>query len=587
MKAEQTPRALTQRLWVDWIANLPYIEDLSVNLELQKNPHHDQSKPLQPLTTYFWPQQRKPSLLRRVSFLRATSDLTEPQINMAEVRKHNSSKDCWVVLHGKVYNLTDFQNEHPAGAEVIAQYAGKDATKAFEPFHPEDIISRLGKDSLYVGDIDPSSVLPSDKAEDPLHAAPPAPAAAQPAASASTATTAVAKWVKPPLEAMINIADFESVAAHTLSQQGWSYYSSGADDEITLRENMMAFRRIWLKPRILVNVKTINMSSSILGHECSLPLYITATAVAKLAHPDGEVALSKAAGKSGVIYMVPTLSSRSLDEMLESRPAGATQFFQLYVNADKKATASIVRKAEGGGVKALCITVDAPCLGRREKDMRLKMTFQATNVQKEDDKEGKVDRSQGVARAISSFIDPSLNWKDIAWFKTITNLPIILKGVQCAEDAVLAYKAGCQGVVLSNHGGRQLDYARSGIEILPEVMSELRKIGAHDKMEVWVDGGIRRGTDIFKALALGAKCVGVGRPTLYALAAYGQEGVEKALSIFKDELEMCMRLAGTPTIADIGPSHVDARALGMHTLSVPTGHLYDSIYEPLRAASKL
>eukprot|EP00457_Paulinella_chromatophora_P005066 gb/GEZN01005079.1/.p1 GENE.gb/GEZN01005079.1/~~gb/GEZN01005079.1/.p1 ORF type:complete len:515 (-),score=97.09 gb/GEZN01005079.1/:282-1826(-) len=510
-------------------------------------------------------------------------------ISMEEVRKHNTAEDCWCVINGKVYNLTSFLGEHPAGPDVIANCAGKDATAAFEPFHPEDIMITLGKADLLLGPVDPSTVKPSDKVGDPL--APAAAASAAPAAPAASAVAVVQKaWEKPPLDQMLNIADFESVARRTLSVQGWSYYSSGSDDEITLRENMNAFRRIWFRPRILINVKTINMSTKILGYSCSIPLYITATAVAKLADKDGELALSRAAGNQGVVYMVPTLSSYSLDQMLESRPKGATQFFQLYVNADKKTTQAIVKKAEDGGVKALCITVDAPQLGRREKDMRVKVTSHVANVQNKDDKEGKVDRSQGVARAISSFIDPSLNWKDIEWFKTITKLPLILKGVQCGEDAVLAYQRGCRGVVLSNHGGRQLDFARSGIEILPEVMTALKAVGhkgRDDKFEVWVDGGVRRGTDIFKAIALGAKCVGVGRPTLFALAAYGQDGVERALQLMKDELEMCMRLAGTPTIDDITENHVDARALGMHTLDVPPNSTYDGIYEKLQAAGKL
>merc|ERR1719277_2954410 len=172
----------------------------------------------------------------------------------------------------------------------------------------------------------------------------------------------------------------------------------------------------------------------------------------------------------------------------------------------------------------------------------------------------KVPTAQGTTRAISSFIDPSLSWKDMPWFKTITKMPIILKGIQTGEDAVRAYEAGMDGMVVSNHGGRQLDFARSGIEMLEECMEALHSIGADlDKFTVLVDGGFRRGSDVFKALALGAKAVGIGRPTLVGMAAYGAEGVEKVVQIFKDELEMHMRLMGTPKISDMAPQMVITR----------------------------
>jgi len=231
----------------------------------------------------------------------------------------------------------------------------------------------------------------------------------------------------------------------------------------------------------------------------------------------------------------------------------------------------------------LFITVDAPQLGRREKDMRNKFTADEANVQKG----SSVQRNQGTARAISAFIDPALSWRDLEWFKSVTSMPIVLKGVQCGEDAVLAAIHGVAGIVVSNHGGRQLDYARSGIEILPEVMHALRKAGLENKIDVFVDGGVRRGTDIFKALALGAKAVGIGRPTLYGLAAYGQEGVEKVINILRDELEVCMKLMGTPTIADIKPEMVITRNLPDHFVPIPQDYLSLTTYEQLTARSKL
>jgi len=225
--------------------------------------------------------------------------------------------------------------------------------------------------------------------------------------------------------------------------------------------------------------------------------------------------------------------------------------------------------------------VDAPQLGRREKDMRSKFSDVGSNVQNTGG--DNVDRSQGAARAISSFIDPSLSWKDIPWFQSITKMPIILKGVQRVEDVLRAIDAGVDGVVLSNHGGRQLDTARSGIEILAEVMPILRQQGLENRIEIFVDGGVRRATDIIKALCLGAKGVGIGRPFLYAMSAYGLPGVDRAMQLLKDEMEMNMRLIGAADVSELNPSMVDARGLigHGHVQTVPDDTLGLTVYDSL------
>lgn len=235
--------------------------------------------------------------------------------------------------------------------------------------------------------------------------------------------------------------------------------------------------------------------------------------------------------------------------------------------------------AEKRGCKGLFITVDAPQLGRREKDMRSKFDDVGSNVQNSSN--DNVDRSQGAARAISSFIDPSLSWKDIPWFQSITKMPIILKGVQCVEDVLKAVEAGVQGVVLSNHGGRQLDFARSGVEVLAEVMPILRQRGWENKIEVYIDGGVRRATDIIKALCLGAKGVGIGRPFLYAMSAFGLPGVDRAMQLLKDEMEMNMRLIGCSSIDQLNPNLLDTRGLSMHSATVPSDTLSLNVYDPL------
>lgn len=343
-----------------------------------------------------------------------------------------------------------------------------------------------------------------------------------------------------------------------------------------MRENHWAFHRIWFRPKILVDVEKVDFSTTMLGTKVDMPFYVTATALGKLGHPEGEVVLTRAAAKHNVIQMIPTLASCAFDEMLDAAEADQVQWLQLYVNKDRAITKKIVQHAEARGCKGLFITVDAPQLGRREKDMRSKFTDPGSNVQSGT----ATDNSQGAARAISSFIDPALSWRDVAWFQSITKMPIVLKGVQRVEDVVKAVEVGVQGVVLSNHGGRQLDFARSGVEVLAETMPVLRQMGIEDKIEVFVDGGVRRATDIIKALCLGAKGVGIGRPFLYAMSGYGFEGVDRAMQLLRDEMEMNMRLIGCTNVSELNPGLVDTRSLFAHG-STPADHLSHAVYDPL------
>lgn len=277
--------------------------------------------------------------------------------------------------------------------------------------------------------------------------------------------------------------------------------------------------------------------------------------------------------------MIPTLASCSFDEIVDAKRGDQAQWLQLYVNKNRAITERIIKHAENRGCRGLFITVDAPQLGRREKDMRSKFSDVGSNVQNTGGE--KVDRSQGAARAISSFIDPSLSWRDIPWFLSVTKMPILLKGVQRVEDVIRAIEVGVQGVVLSNHGGRQLDFARSGIEVLAEVMPVLRERNWQDRIEIYIDGGIRRSTDMIKALCLGARGVGIGRPFLYAMSAYGLSGVDRAMQLLKDEMEMNMRLIGCSKVDQLNPTLVDTRGLSMHSTSVPVDVLGMGVYDPL------
>eukprot|EP00928_Gymnodinium_smaydae_P077859 TRINITY_DN6136_c0_g1_i1.p1 TRINITY_DN6136_c0_g1~~TRINITY_DN6136_c0_g1_i1.p1 ORF type:complete len:537 (-),score=117.83 TRINITY_DN6136_c0_g1_i1:255-1787(-) len=507
-------------------------------------------------------------------------------LSMADVAKHNTKDDCWVVLYGKAYDLTKFARVHPGGAKLIHDVAGMDATAQFDPIHPKDIMDKLLKPELTMGDVDASTIKEEHVAKVAAKHAPPK-KRSKPVEADDDAGPAE-EFQKPPLGAMMNTFDFESVAREVMEPQGWGYYSSGGDDEITLRDNHMSYQRITMRPRILVNVRDIDMTTSVLGVKSSLPLYFTATALGKLASPEGELAIVRAAKKAGVAYMLPTLSSYTLEEMLAARSPGQEVFAQLYVNPERSRSEQYVKKLEEAGVKALFVTVDAPQLGRREKDMRSKFTQQGSNEQNEDEDAGEVDRSQGAARAISSYIDPGLCWEDVPWMKSFTKMKVLLKGVQCWEDAVRAYKEGLAGCVLSNHGGRQLDTCRSGVEVLPEVMEALAKAGAtKDNFSVLVDGGARRGADIFKAVALGATAVGVGRPVLYALASYGEKGIVKMVHLLQDELQMVMRLSGTPNVSSISSAHVITRNLGDHIVPLPVDNLATKTYQPLMPAARL
>ncbi|KAJ7639200.1 FMN-dependent dehydrogenase-domain-containing protein [Roridomyces roridus] len=471
-----------------------------------------------------------------------------PTISGKTVAEHNSRESCWIIVHGKVYDVTDFLD---GGSKIILKYAGKDATQEYEPIHPPDAITNNLPPEKHLGPVEPDTVekvvveiTDEEKARQERMDS------------------------RPPLTEILNLHDFESIARQVLTDKAWAYYSSAADDEITHRENHAAYHRVWFRPRVLRDVTNVDWSTTILGQKSTMPVYVSATALGKLGHPDGELNLTRAAAKAGVIQMIPTLASCSFDEIVDAAQPGQVQFFQLYVNKDRAITKKLVQHAESRGIKGLFITVDAPQLGRREKDMRMKFEAEDPSVVSKSGSTG-IDRSQGAARAISSFIDTALKWDDLKWFRSITKMPLILKGVQCWEDALQAYDAGMAGVVLSNHGGRQLDFARSGIEVLVEVVENLKeKRGLsfpNEKFQLFVDGGVRRATDVLKAAVL------------YSFCAYGTEGVEKAFQILHDEFEMNLRLLGAPTIKDVVPSM-------SHIVAVPGDSLYNNNYESLKYA---
>ena len=348
----------------------------------------------------------------------------------------------------------------------------------------------------------------------------------------------------------INLYDFEKAAAAKLPKMVRDYYAAGAHDEITLRENTAAYGRIRLNYRVLRDVSHRDLSTTVLDQSISVPIIIAPTAFHRMAHPAGEVATVKAAGTAGTIMILSTLSTTSIEEVLKE--AVGPVWFQLYVYKDRQATAALVQRAESAGCAAMVLTVDAQIWGRRECDVRNRFQLPADLSVKNLMPAGKEQfprdvADSGLAAYVTSLFDPSLSWKDVEWLCSITKVPVLIKGVVHPEDACQAFDYGVSGLIVSNHGGRQLDTAPATIEVLPQIVE-----AAEGRIEVIVDGGIRRGTDVLKAVASGAKAVGIGRPVIWGLAYNGEQGVAHVLEILRFELDLAMGLCGCASVKDIG-----------------------------------
>ncbi|KAG9443668.1 hypothetical protein H6P81_015008 [Aristolochia fimbriata] len=348
----------------------------------------------------------------------------------------------------------------------------------------------------------------------------------------------------------VNVNEFEELAREALPKMNYDYFRGGAEDQYTLKENVAAFQRILFRPRVLVDVSSIDMSTSILGYKLSAPIMIAPTGMHELAHPEGEMATARAAARSNTIMVLSFSSSKTIEEVASS--SQAVRFYQLYVYRQRDIAVTLVQRAERNGFKALVLTVDTARLGRRELDIRNRLVIPSIrNLEGLLSVEIDPTAGSGLEALASQVMDTSLNWKDIEWLKSITSLPILIKGVLTAEDARKAVEVGVAGVIVSNHGARQLDYSPATINVLEEVVQAVE-----GKVPVIFDGGIRRGTDVFKALALGAQAVMVGRPVVYGLAARGEAGVVRVMQMLKDELELTMALSGCPTVKDITRRHV-------------------------------
>lgn len=453
------------------------------------------------------------------------------KVSLHELSQHARGDDIWIVVNGRVYDVTKFAPEHPGGSDgmtiqssmrliyilpvltrekVIYQFAGRDASTEYNRVHSASLIHEL--DDHFIGDLD--SITPAQSGQ------------SNPAVQLITPRTP--NTPKPPLEEIINLDDFEKAAQQTLTPKSWAYNSGAANDNLTRDANRDYLRRIWLRPAIMRNVSTVSTESTVFGCKLDIPVYISPVGAAKTIHEEGELPLARGAAASGIIQCIATPASYALDEILRETPTQA--WYQLYINKERGKTENLVKQAERSGkVKAFFVTADLPVMSKREDDERVKPEGGNLGMVKiSQDATGKpgVRKSAGLAKATSSFIDSSFGWEDLTWLRSLSSLPIVLKGVQRAEDARLAMQVGFDGIVVSNHGGRAADTAPPAILVLLEIHRFCPQV--FGRLKVFVDGGFRRGSDVVKAVCLGASAVGLGRSFTFALN-YGQEGVEHAV----------------------------------------------------------
>lgn len=348
-----------------------------------------------------------------------------------------------------------------------------------------------------------------------------------------------------------SVAEYESKAKTLLESSVRGFYESGAGDEQTLHLNKHAFQRLRIRPRVLRDVSNISLKTTVFGEQVAIPFGIAPSGMQKVAHTDGESGNARAVGSFGGIYIMSTVATTSIEELAKNAP-NTKKWFQLYPYATKGISESLIKRAEDAGFEALVITVDVPVLGLRRTDAKNKFVLptnlQLANLVKE--QTNGLEIMDGLSN-IAANLNSAFNWVDIRKIVRSTKLPVIIKGILTAEDAFLAKAHGCRGIIVSNHGGRQLDGVPAAIEALPEIVEAVG-----DDLEIMLDGGVSQGTDVFRALALGAKLVFVGRASLWGLVVNGQKGVEDVFRIIKNELEVTMALAGCASIGDIKPNMV-------------------------------
>ncbi|KAH9179789.1 FMN-dependent dehydrogenase-domain-containing protein [Lactarius sanguifluus] len=435
------------------------------------------------------------------------SDGPGGSVSFAELQRHKSQTSPWILISGVVYDVTAILSSHPGGAGPLLKHAGNDATKAFMPIHPPGVLDALPR-SARIGPIDPNTV-PRTVSEP----------------TAEESQIAKARAALPPPRAVLNLREMEELAKSVLNERSWAYYSAGGDDEMSFAANRESFSRFWFRPL------------------ACLPIFVSPAALARLGHPDGEMNL-------GILQSISNNSSCSIAEIMSVKQPGQHLIFQLYMNKDRVAAAKLIRGLERDGFSAVMLTVDAAMPGKRELDQRTKGDW---NGPAANGKQG-TGEGKGIAHSMSGYQDPDVCWDDIPWIRSLTKLPLIIKGIQCIEDAERAlerYKV--DGIVLSNHGGRELDYAPAPMSVLYE-MRQMRP-DLLDKHQVLIDGGVTRGTDVLKALCLGARAVGLGRAFLYG-NVWGEVGCTRVVEVLREEIVLGMQLLGVTGLEQLTPERV-------------------------------
>ncbi|KAK3985689.1 FMN-dependent dehydrogenase-domain-containing protein [Cladorrhinum sp. PSN332] len=471
-----------------------------------------------------------------------------------EVAKHTSAESCWVVIHGNVYDVTDFLPSHPGGTRIILQLAGRDATAEYDPIHPPGTLEENLKPEAKLGVVDPESLRKLQKQSN--------------AAQQDEGT----KTPPPPLHSLLNLDEVEAAAKTQISNKCWAYYFSASDDLISKSYNNTVYRNILLRPRVFVDVSVADTATTLLGqYKVGTPLYVSPAAMARLAHPDGEAGIARGISRFGAMQIVSHNASMTPEQIVAESKPGQIFGWQLYVQQDRaKSEAMLARIAKlKDKYKCIVLTLDAPVPSKREHDekaaLETQLLIEASKSEEEQKKANKrPDSSSGVGQQLFFGTAPDLTWSTtLPWLAKHTDLPIVLKGIQTHEDVYLAaqyarkHPGSIKAVILSNHGGRSLDTAPPAVHTLLEVRKYCPEV--FGMIEIWVDGGIKRGTDIVKALCLGAKAVGVGRAALWGLGAGGWKGVDRTFEILQGEIQTCMRMIGAKDISELGPRFINTR----------------------------
>ncbi|KAH9905867.1 FMN-dependent dehydrogenase-domain-containing protein [Xylariomycetidae sp. FL2044] len=493
-----------------------------------------------------------------------------------EIAKHNTVSSCWTVIDGGLYDVTPYLSQHPGGVAILLKQGGRDATIEFRKIHNPDILSYLPKDS-FLGPVDRAvaSSLRSTARVDTLPANSPMPTDPGLSIANDTSSTTTTKKAPPHISTCITLTDFEAASAAVLPLKDHSYVTSSANDGASLRANLESWTRLTFRPRVLRDVASVSCRTRILGAPSAFPFYVSAMGQLGRSHPGNEKAVVGALARKGCHGMISTESTASTEDIaktfreqldgihISNEEEGGQQppaqlHFQLYIPSDREIARTRIRRARAAGYASLWVTVDTAALGKRVSDRRLQAAEALEmGLEAEAERAGYGLR----AHAPASHFCSSLVWADLAWIRAEfgDGGPVVLKGVQSAEDARLAAEHGCSGILLSNHGGRQAPAAPDALTTLLEIRTYCPEV--LDRLEVFVDGGVKDGADVLKAVCLGARAVGVGRPFFHALAAYGARGVERCIDLLAEELILAMKLVGIISLDQARPELVNASRL--------------------------